>query len=391
MTDQTARARGVLDEAFGGSAKPTETVSAPGRVNLIGGHTDYNEGFVLPAGIDRRIAIAARPRTDRTVGVHSTQFDQTTAFDLAEITSSDDAPWSDYVRGVTERLVDRGYDVGGTELAVVGDVPMGAGLSSSAAFEVAVGAALAAVHDLSLDDDELVTVCWEAETEFVGLSCGIMDQYAAVHAERESALFLDCRDQSHEVVPLPSGEVTVVATNTNVQRELVDSAYNDRVATCEGGVAFFDDALDEQVETLRDVSVEAFEAHESELSETVRKRVRHVVTENERVREAAAALREEDLDRVGELLDDSHASLRDDYEVSVEELDAVTAIAGDLDGVYGSRMTGAGFGGCVVTLVRPDAAERVTEAIDERYRDRTGIEPDVYVCNPDGGVRRHDQ
>ncbi|MFC7197415.1 galactokinase [Halosimplex aquaticum] len=283
-----------------------------------------------------------------------------------------------------------GYDVGGTELAVVGDVPMGAGLSSSAAFEVAVAAALAAVHDLSVDDEELVAVCWEAETEFVGLSCGIMDQYAAVHAERESALFLDCRDESHETVPLPSDEVTVVATNTNVQRELVDSAYNDRVATCREGAEFFDDALDEPIESLRDVSVETFEARESELPETVRKRVRHVVTENERVRDAAAALREGRLDRVGTLLDESHASLRDDYEVSADELDAVAPIAGDLDGVFGSRMTGAGFGGCVVTLVRPDAAEAVTSAIDERYRDRTGIEPDVYVCNPDGGVRRHE-
>ncbi|MFC7140387.1 galactokinase [Halosimplex aquaticum] len=390
MNDQSARARERLDEAFGESNEPVDVVSAPGRVNLIGGHTDYNEGFVLPAGIDRRTVVAARPRDDRTIGVSSTNFDQTVSFDLSPISHSDDAPWSDYVRGVAERLVDRGYDVGGTELAVVGDVPMGAGLSSSAAFEVAVAAALAAVHDLSVDDEELVAVCWEAETEFVGLSCGIMDQYAAVHAERESALFLDCRDESHETVPLPSDEVTVVATNTNVQRELVDSAYNDRVATCREGVEFFDDALDEPIESLRDVSVETFEARESELPETVRKRVRHVVTENERVRDAAAALREGRLDRVGTLLDESHASLRDDYEVSVDELDAVASIAGDLDGVFGSRMTGAGFGGCVVTLVRPDAAEAVTSAIDERYRDRTGIEPDVYVCNPDGGVRRHE-
>ncbi|WP_436926335.1 galactokinase [Halosimplex amylolyticum] len=391
MNDQTARARGVLDEAFGDSGEPIAVVSAPGRVNLIGGHTDYNEGFVLPAGIDRRTVVAARPRDDRTVRVRSSNFDQTASFDLADVSPSEDAPWSNYVGGVAERLLDRGHDVGGTELAVVGDVPMGAGLSSSAAIEVAVGAALAAVHDLSLDDEELVTACWEAETGFVGLSCGIMDQYAAVHAERESALFLDCRDETHEVVPLPSEDVTVVATNTNVQRELVDSAYNDRVATCQEGVDFFDDALDESVESLRDVSVEAFEAHASELPETVRKRVRHVVTENERVREAAAALREGRLDRVGTLLDESHASLRDDYEVSIDELDAVASIADDLDGVFGSRMTGAGFGGCVVTLVRPDVAEDVTAAIDERYRDRTGIEPDVYVCNPDGGVRRHDR
>jgi galactokinase len=379
----------VLRDEFGTSDAPAEVASAPGRVNLIGGHTDYNDGFVLPAAIDHRTVVAARPRRDRTVGVRSVEFGETTRFELTDVEPGTETHWSDYVRGVVDRLRDRGYTVDGADLAVVGRVPLGAGLSSSAAFEVAVAEALSAVSGHSLGG-ELVDVCWEAETEFVGLSCGIMDQYTSVHGEPESALWLDCRSEDHEVVPLPSTDVTVVVTNTNVQRGLVDSAYNERVATCEEGVEFFDDVLDVGVTALRDVTAGAVDAHAPSLPDTVRKRVRHVVTENDRVTEAATALREGRFERVGALLEASHASLRDEYEVSVDELDAVVDIAGDCDGVFGSRMTGAGFGGCVVSLVRTDAAERVTDEIDRQYRDRTNVEPDVYVCDPDGGVRRHD-
>lgn len=387
-TDRVARARRALDEAFGESDAPVTVASAPGRVNLIGGHTDYNEGFVLPAAIDHRTVAAARPREDRTVRVYSNDFDATATFDLDGIGDPTDA-WSDYPKGVAQRLLARDHAVGGADLALVGGVPMGAGLSSSAAVEAATAEALTAVAGLSLDD-ELVDVCWEAETGFVGLSCGIMDQYASVHGQPDSALFLDCRERAHEVVPLPADEVTLVVTDTNVRRELVSSAYNDRVATCHNGVEYFSQFLDRDIGALRDVSVAEFEAHAEDLSETVRKRVRHVVTENERVEDAAAALREGRFERVGELLDASHGSLRDDYEVSVPELQAVVDVADDLPGVYGSRLIGAGFGGCVLSLVRPDAVDEVTDAIENGYRERTGNDADVYVCNPDAGVRRHD-
>jgi galactokinase len=388
-TDRVERARRELREAFGESDDPVAVASAPGRVNLIGGHTDYNEGFVLPAAIDHRTVVAARPREDRTVRVRAVALDDTATFDLDGIEPAEDEHWSDYPKGVAQRILVREHPIGGADLAIVGGVPMGAGLSSSAAIEVATAEALTGAHDVSLGD-ELVDVCWEAETGFVGLSCGIMDQYASVHGEPDSALFLDCRSREHEVVPLVADEVTLVVTNTNVRRELVSSAYNDRVATCRSAVEYFHQTLDRDIGALRDVSVAEFEANEATLSDPLRKRARHVVTENARVEEAAAALREERYGRVGELLDASHASLRDDYEVSVPELDAVVSVAADCDGVYGSRLIGAGFGGCVLSLIRPDTEDAVTGAIEAGYRDRTGNDADVYVCNPDTGVQRHE-
>ena len=388
--EQRARAERTLLEVFGESTEAASVVSAPGRVNLIGGHTDYNEGFVLPMAIDRRTVVAARPRADGTVKIHSIDFGETRRFPLDRIEPSTDTDWLDYVKGVTARLLARGHELDGVELVVDGGVPIGAGLASSAALEVAVGGAVSTISGHPFAGD-LVDVCWEAETQFVGVSCGIMDQYTAVHGERGRALFLDCRTVDHEVVPVPAADVTVLATDTTVSHDLVDSAYNDRVETCAAAVGFFDDVLDEEVRALRDVSVAAFEEWAPSLSETVRKRVRHVVTENERVRDAAAALRGGDLDRVGDLLLASHASLRDDYEVSAAELDAVVEIADEQDGVFGSRMTGAGFGGCVVTLVRPNATADVIEAITDGYVDRTGIEPDVYACEPDSGLRHHER
>jgi len=387
--DAVEHARETLREQFGAADAPVAVASAPGRVNLIGGHTDYNDGFVLPAAIDRRTVAAARPREDRTVRVHTTDFDATATFDLDGIEPTDEAAWSDYPKGVAQRLLARDHAIGGADLALVGGVPMGAGLSSSAAVEVATAAALTAAHGVD-PGDELVDVCWEAETGFVGLSCGIMDQYTSVHGQADSALFLDCRARDHEVVPLPADEVTLVVTDTDVRRELVSSAYNDRVATCRAAAEHFDSVLDHPVDALRDVSVAEFEAHESALSDDLRKRARHVITENDRVQEAASALREGRLDRVGSLLEASHASLRDDYEVSVPELEAVVDVAGDLAGVHGSRLIGAGFGGCVLSLVRPGAVEAVTDAIETGYRDRTGTDPDVYVCDPDTGVRHHE-
>lgn len=389
MTEQLRRAREAVVERFGGTDETIRYVSAPGRVNLIGGHTDYNDGVVLPTAIDHRTVVAARPRDDDVIRVHSLDFDQTVTFELDSITSLDDPEWVNYVQGVAKRLRDRGHDVHGADVVINGDVPIGSGLSSSAALEVAVAEGLTASNDLQLDGDELVTVCWEAETQFVGVGCGIMDQYTAVFGEADSVLFLDCKTQDHEVISFPSEEASIVATDTNVQHELVDSAYNDRVASCQDGVDYLDDALDEDVRSLSDVSVEAFEAHASALPDTVRKRVHHVVYENERVREAADAHRRGDLERVGELLNESHESLRDYYEVSAPELDAVVAIGDDQTGVLGSRMTGAGFGGCVISLVRPDDVSAVTDAIREGYRERTGIEPDIFTCNPDSGVGRH--
>ena len=390
MTAESRPAVTALTEQFGEGEASIRSVSAPGRVNLIGGHTDYNEGFVLPTAIDRRTTVATRGRNDDRLRVYSVDFDETVTADLDSIEPVDDPRWANYVLGVAAELRERGHDVGGADLVVDGGVPMGAGLSSSSALEVAVADGLATVSDIEMERSELVTVCWTAENEFVGVGCGIMDQYTAVFSERGSALFLDCRTRDHEVIPFGADDVALIATDTNVQHELVDSAYNERVQQCQTGVDHFQQWIDGDVTSLRDVSPDAFEQHASSLPETVRKRVRHVVSENERVQEAAAALRRADFERVGELLVESHESLRDDYEVSSVELDAVVDVASRQSGVLGSRMTGAGFGGCVVSLVRPSAIDEVATAIRDGYRERTNIDPDICVCRPDGGLTRHD-
>jgi galactokinase len=382
----------TLRDQFGGEEDgiaPITVASAPGRVNLVGGHTDYNEGFVLPVAVDRRVTVAARPRSDRRVRIHSRDFDERDEFDLDRIERRDGSHWSNYVRGVARELgavVEPDRSLAGADLVVEGTVPMGAGLGSSAAFELAVGAGLAAASDLDVDRRTLVRVCRAAENDFVGVDCGIMDQFAAAFGEADSALFLDCRDETFEPIPIAS-DVRIVVTDTNVRHDLVDSAYNERRRECERGVAALAECLDRELTALRDVSPADLERCEDALGETVRRRVEHVVSENERVEAAAAALERGDLATVGERMRESHASLRDRYDVSCDELDAVVEIADEIDGVYGSRLTGAGFGGSVVSLVKPDAVGRFESRVTAEYEQRFGIGADVYPCEAAEGVR----
>ncbi|MEF8757745.1 MAG: galactokinase [Halobacteriales archaeon] len=372
-----------------GAVTPITIASAPGRVNLVGGHTDYNEGFVLPVAVDRRVRVAVRPRPDRRVWVHSRDFEETDAFDLDRIERRDDSHWANYVRGVVRELRDSEKSAGnlnGADLVVDGTVPMGAGLASSAAFELAVGAGLVAASDLDVDRRTLVRACRAAENDFVGVDCGIMDQFAAAFGAADAALLLDCRDGTFESIPI-AGDVRIVVTDTNVRHDLVDSAYNERRRECERGVAALDECLgDVAVTALRDVSPAALEGCADRLDGTIRRRVEHVVSENERVEAAAAALRQGDLSAVGKHMDESHASLRDRYAVSCDELDAVVEIGREVGGVYGSRMTGAGFGGSVVSLVRSAAVDRFERTVRSGYRERFGLEADVYVCQADDGV-----
>ncbi|WP_224449880.1 galactokinase [Haloprofundus salilacus] len=386
MSEQLDRAADELVAQFGEGGRIVGA-TAPGRVNLVGGHTDYNDGFVLPAAIDRRTAVAARARDDETIRVYSADFAEAATFELSKLDPPDAAEWVDYVKGVVAELraVDGGEAVRGAELAIVGDVPRGAGLSSSAALELAVGGALVTAFELDVDRRSLADLAWRAETEFVGLDCGIMDQYAVALCEADAALFLDCRDRSTELVPFDGDRARIVAVDTNVEHELVDSAYNDRVRECARGVDLLDDRLDAEIGSLRDVSPAALNAHADALPETIRRRCRHVVSENERVRRAAAALREGDFTAVGELMFDSHESLRGDYEVSCAELDLVVDVARETEGVYGARLTGAGFGGSVVSLVAPEAVAEFEAAIRREYPERTGVEPDIYDCDVVGG------
>lgn len=388
MSEQLDQAADALAFQFGEGGRVVGA-TAPGRVNLVGGHTDYNDGFVLPVAIDHRTAVAARARDDDVVRVHSVEFEETATFDCSNLDPPETVEWVDYVKGVVAELrtLDDGGvgEVTGADLVVGGGVPRGAGLSSSAALELAVGGALVAAFDLDIDRRTLADVAWRAETGFVGLDCGIMDQYAVALCEADAALFLDCRDRSTELVPFEGERARLVVVDTNVEHELVDSAYNDRVRECARGVDLLGDCLDTKIESLRNVSPEAFAAHADELPDPVRRRCRHVVTENERVRDAASALRGDDVETLGKRMFASHESLRDDYEVSCDELDLVVDVARETDGVYGARLTGAGFGGSVVALVAPEVIESFETAVRHEYPERTGVDPDVYVCDVVGG------
>ena len=384
MSQQLSDIAGEFRDRFG-EGSPLAVAAAPGRVNLIGGHTDYNDGFVLPAAIDRRTYVAVRPREDRTVRAYSAEFDDHQSFELGDIRPGNGPRWLDYVAGVVGEISGYG-DLPGMDLHVGGDLPLGAGLSSSAALELAVAAAACEAGDLDLPKDELATLCRRAENEFVGVSCGIMDQFASAFGEAGGALFLDCRSREFRTIPFDADSVQIVVVDTNVKHELADSAYNDRLEECREGAERFDALLDREVTSLRDVSVDDFERHADDLPEPVRSRCAHVIGENERVRAAAEALEAGDVDRVGDLMYRSHESLRDRYEVSCEELDLVVDLARKTDGAVGARMTGGGFGGSAVCVVRADAVPTFAERVEEEYAAAAGVDPDVYECATADGV-----
>ena len=376
---------------------PTAVASAPGRVNLVGGHTDYNGGVVLPVAVDRRTVVACAPRDDGRFRLRSTAMAAAVVVDgLPEAPlDADDEAWANYPLGVLHELRDADLAAveGGLDLLVTSDVPRGAGLSSSAALEVATAAAAFVAdgtrqEDAALPRRELAEAAWRAETGFVGLDCGIMDQYASALCRTGTALFLDCRSKETTAVPFDGDGTKIVVVDTRVEHELAGSAYNDRVRECAEAVERLQELLD-GVETLRDVSRDDFVAHADTLPGVLRRRARHVVTENERVLAAVEALADGDVETVGTLLFRSHASLRDDYEVSCRELDAVVDIAREVDGVVGARMTGGGFGGSVVALVDPDAVDDFERAVETDYHDRveTDVTPQTFVCEPADGVR----
>lgn len=374
------KTQSLFAEKFGYPA--THVIQAPGRVNLIGEHTDYNDGFVLPCAIDYQTVISCAPRQDRTVRVIAADYDnQTDEFSLdAPIVAHDSQQWSNYVRGVVKHLQQRDSSFGGADLVISGNVPQGAGLSSSASLEVAVGTVFQQLYHLSLDGTQIALNGQEAENQFVGCNCGIMDQLISALGKEGSALLIDCRSLGTKAVSMPEG-VAVVIINSNFKRTLVGSEYNTRREQCEIGARFF------QQPKLRDVSLEAFSAVAHELDPVVAKRVRHVLTENARTVEAASALEKGDLARMGELMAESHASMRDDFEITVPQIDTlveiVKAAIGDKGGV---RMTGGGFGGCIVALVPEAMVPEVEKAVAEQYEAKTGIKETFYVCKASQGA-----
>jgi galactokinase len=376
----------VIDDTFKKlfGSSPEVRVRAPGRVNLIGEHTDYNEGFVLPAAIDRYIEFAGRRRADRQVRAHSLDFNDSVEFSLDDIRKDSEHRWSNYLRGVSKFLEEDGHRLTGADVVFGGNVPREAGLSSSAAVEVGATTFWQKLVGLKLDAVYVVKLSRRAENEFVGVPCGIMDQFISALGRREHALFLDCRDLSYRHVPL-RGDVKVVVCNSGVKRALAQSEYEVRLKQCQQSVAQLR-TKGLAVNSLRDVEPEDLETGRDALSEILLRRARHVVTENQRTREAVKVLEAGDIERFGELMNASHVSLRDDYEVSSKELDTLVELAWKQPGTLGARMTGAGFGGCTVNLVRADAAGAFAEAVSKGYREALGLKAEIYVCQASDGA-----
>ncbi|MBI2332042.1 MAG: galactokinase [Chloroflexi bacterium] len=375
------------------NAKPEIIVRAPGRVNLIGEHTDYNDGFVLPMAIDRGVWIALHPRSDTTVRLFSldispfrddatrlnTNREAESAFDLHSLTR--DSGWLEYPKGIANELMKAGYKLKGFDGVMTGDVPRGAGLSSSAAVELAVARAFSVVSGFEWHAPTMAKLAQKAENEWVGVNCGIMDQMASAAGKEGYALFMDCRSLETQHVPLPKG-ISVVILDTSTRRGLVDSAYNERRSQCEEAARWFG------VKALRDVSVKELGKWKAGngLNEIAFKRARHIVTENERVLEAIEAMKDGNVKRLGELFNASHNSLRDDFEVTNDALNIVVECAREQSSCYGARMTGAGFGGCAVALVAEEKAEEFVNAVSAAYRQRAGLEANIYVCKASEGA-----
>ena len=387
MENDNARTQSLFKEfeaEFG--AAPTHMAVGPGRVNLIGEHTDYNDGFVLPIALYRDIRVLLRPREDRIVRAYSREYNGWYEFDLDHLAYDEQILWSNYIQGVAWALEEKGVRLNGMDALVSGNVPRASGLSSSAALEVATAKAMlaASAEPEAVVDVTLALAAQRAENKFVGVNCGIMDQFISVLGKEGHALLIDCRSLEYELIPFPT-QAALVIGNTKASRSLAGSAYNERRAQCEEGVRLLQQDLP-GITALRDVTSGQLEAHKEKLPEIVYRRCRHIVGENERVLQTVEALRRDDLSEVGHLMDASHESLRHDYEVSSPALDAMVEAMRSVDGCYGARLTGAGFGGCAIALVKPGQEQAMADAIYEQYSKATNIWPEVYTSLPGPGA-----
>lgn len=363
-------------------AVPSHIIQAPGRVNLIGEHTDYNDGFVLPCAINYQTVVAASKRDDSLVRVIAVDYDDAQdEFDISQpIEFVKNKLWANYIRGVIKYLLERGYQFNGMDIAVSGNVPQGAGLSSSAALEVVIGQTVKTLYDLPISQKEVALNGQQAENQFVGCNCGIMDQLISACGQENHALLIDCRSLETQPVVMPD-DMVVMIINSNKKRGLVDSEYNTRRQQCELAAKTFG------VKALRDVTMVDFDTKKHLLDDVTAKRARHVITENDRTQAAANALMQGDLVTLSKLMAESHASMRDDFEITVREIDTlvdiIKAVLGEQGGV---RMTGGGFGGCIVALVKPEHVEPVKAAIEAQYQAQTGLKETIYVCQASAGA-----
>ena len=360
----------------------TTFVQAPGRVNLIGEHTDYNDGFVMPCAIDYQAVIACAKRSDGIVRLISVDYDHVQdIFDVnAEITPTEDKLWANYMRGVFHFLKQKGYQLGGADLAITGNVPLGSGLSSSAALEIVTGQAMKALYDLNVTQSDLALIGQAAEHHFAGCKCGIMDQMISACGEKGHALLLDCRSLESKAVHIPEG-VSIMIVNSNVPHSLVDGAYNALRDQCEQASHLLNKAA------LRDATLAELDNSNIEKGSDIYKRAHHVISENNRTEACAEALIAGDLQKVGEYMYASHESMRDDFEITVPQIDYIVEILAEVIGSQGgARMTGGGFGGCCVALLPTNLVDQAKTAIDTKYEAKTGIAPSIYICTPQSGA-----
>lgn len=373
----------AFEKLYGGKPR---IYRAPGRVNLIGEHTDYNDGFVMPMAIDFSTYVAIAKCDERVLRIHSDTFKEDASLDLSQPPSCGRKHWSDYPFGVAIKLQEAGHNICGANVLVHGEVPLGSGLSSSAALEVSTGLGLLDISADKIDRLQLAKLCQKAENEFVGARTGLMDQFIACFGKAGHAVMLDCRSLESQALPIPA-EVSVVVCNTMVKHELASGEYNARREQCEAGVRILAKHLP-QVNSLRDVTVDDVNKFRAQLGDVVYKRCLHVTSENDRVRAAAKALRQRDLKTFGKLMYQSHESLQDNYEVSCRELDVMVDLARRLEGVFGARMTGGGFGGCTVNLIATGEVDEFTRAIRSGYAESVGRDPEVYLCSAADGAER---
>lgn len=369
----------TFEEVFG--YKGQYKIQAPGRVNLIGEHTDYNDGFVLPCAINYQTVVVASPRKDDIVRIVSIDYDrEQDSFDLTQPITSIDKGWANYIRGVIKHLKLRGYHFSGADIAVGGNVPQGAGLSSSAALEVVIGQTFKTLYNLDISQQDIALNGQEAENNFVGCNCGIMDQLISAQAKERHALLIDCRSLVTSAVSIPEG-ISIVIVNSNKKRGLVDSEYNTRREQCESAAEFFG------VKALRDVSIDDFNNRKAGLDPITAKRAKHIITENNRTIAAAQALKENNMPLLQKLMAESHDSMRYDFNITVNEIDVLVDIIKSTVGNKGGvRMTGGGFGGCVVSLIPDALVHQVIKAVEDEYTKQTSLVPSIFVCTPKNGA-----
>lgn len=385
MSTNIQAAREVFVREFGEA--PEIMTSAPGRVNIIGEHTDYNHGFVLPMAIERNTVICARRRGDQTLNAIAINMESRAQASLDRRDRNAEAPWMDYLVGVADELIKQERPVSGADLIIMGDVPLGCGLSSSAALEMAALCLFEALGNFRMEDAEAARLGQRVENQFLGLSTGIMDQFISRCGRQDHALMLDCRSFDHTLIPVAFPDALFVIANTCCARGLTASKYNERVAECREAVRAMQEKLPSTGAHLRDFTLSDLEACRETMSGAVFRRARHVITENARTMEAVEAMQDGDAVRLGALMNASDESLRADYEVTSAELDAMTAIARGIQGCYGARMTGAGFGGCTINLVLKENAPAFSKTLMEAYQAQTGIAGEMIVSRPGNGAR----